>query len=44
MLIPLYDESSGEGTTLRYLRAWSNGSTNTDANLYAEIEVWAREK
>lgn len=32
----------GNGTKARYVRAWSNGSTDNKMNEYIEVEVWGR--
>lgn len=33
---------SGNGTKGRYVRCWSNGSTDNKMNEYIEVEVWGR--
>lgn len=33
---------SGNGTNARYVRTWSNGSTDNKMNEFIEVEVWGR--
>ncbi len=35
-----FDRRTGKGVKARYVRCWSNGSTDNDQNHYNEVEVW----
>ncbi len=40
----VFNPKTGKGKMARYVRLYSNGSTENDQNHYSEVEVWAKPK